>query len=57
MAIRTTVEIPKRLHDLLRREAERSGSSVRSLMIRAVERTYSESGKSAYGQTRPKVSR
>jgi len=45
MAVRTTVDIPEPLHDRLRRRAERSGVSIRSLIVRAIEQTYSESGK------------
>ena len=45
MAIRTTVDIPEPLHDRLRHRAERSGVSIRSLIIRAIERAYSENKK------------
>jgi len=37
MAVRTTVDIPDRLHDRLRRRAQRSGTSIRALIIRAIE--------------------
>ena len=40
MAVRTTVDIPESLHQALRRQAESSGTSVRSLIIRAIEETY-----------------
>jgi hypothetical protein len=40
MSIRTTVDIPDPLHDALRERAERTGSSIRSLIIRAIEQTY-----------------
>jgi hypothetical protein len=40
MAIRTTVDIPDPLHDLLRRRAEATGGSIRALIIQAVELTY-----------------
>jgi hypothetical protein len=40
MAIRTTVDIPEPLHDELRRRAERSGVSIRSLIVRALEQAY-----------------
>jgi hypothetical protein len=40
MAIRTTVDIPEPLHDALRQRAERSKTSIRALIIRALERTY-----------------
>ena len=40
MPVRTTVDIPEPLHDLLRRRAERSGSSIRSLIVQAIEQAY-----------------
>ncbi len=42
MAVRTTVDIPEPLHDELRHRAERSGTSIRALIVRALEQTYSE---------------
>ena len=48
MAVRTTVDIPEPLHDLLRDQAERSGVSIRALVIRAIEQTYSEGKKGIY---------
>jgi hypothetical protein len=42
MAIRTTVDIPEPLHDELRRRAHRSGTSIRGLIIRAIEQTYND---------------
>ena len=48
MAIRTTVDIPEPLHDRLRHRAERSGTSIRALIVRAIEQVYSEGKKSAY---------
>lgn len=48
MAIRTTVDIPEELHDRLRRRAERSGVSIRSLIIRAIEQAYREARKDEY---------
>jgi hypothetical protein len=42
MAVRTTVDIPEPLHDQLRRRAESSGASIRSLIVRAIEQTYAE---------------
>jgi hypothetical protein len=42
MAIRTTIDIPEPLHDQLRRRAESSGTSIRSLIVRAIEETYTE---------------
>jgi hypothetical protein len=40
MAVRTTVDIPEPLHDRLRRRAESSGTSIRSLIVSAIEQTY-----------------
>jgi hypothetical protein len=45
MAIRTTVDLPEPLHDLLRHRAEESGTSIRALIIRAIEQAYRKSGK------------
>jgi len=42
MAVRTTVDLPEPLHDRLRDRAERSGASIRSLIVRALEETYAE---------------
>lgn len=47
MAIRTTVDIPEPLHQKLRSKAEQCGTSIRALIINALERTYSESGTGA----------
>jgi len=43
MPVRTTVDIPEPLHDLLRRKAESSGASIRSLIVRAIEESYAAS--------------
>jgi len=48
MAVRTTVDIPKSVHDNLRRRATRSGTSIRALIIRAIELTYGESKSGDY---------
>lgn len=48
MAVRTTVDIPEPLHDRLRLRAERSGASIRALIIRAIEQVYSERKKGDY---------
>jgi len=40
--VRTTIVIPDLLHDRLRRRAEISGTSIRSLIVRAIEETYAE---------------
>jgi len=45
MAVRTTVDIPAPLHDELRRRAENSGTSIRSLIVRALEERYAARGK------------
>jgi len=42
MPVRTTVDIPEPLHDRLRQRAESSGTSIRSLIVRALEETYAE---------------
>ncbi len=42
MTVRTTVDIPEPLHDRLRRRAESSGVSIRSLIVHAIEETYAE---------------
>lgn len=41
MAVRTTVDIPEPLHEALRHRAEQSGTSMRALIIQALEQTYS----------------
>lgn len=43
MAVRTTVDIPESLHEALRHRADSSGTSVRSLIVAAIEQTYSPS--------------
>ena len=48
MAVRTTVDIPEPLHDALRQRAQRSGASIRALIIRAIEQVYSERKKGPY---------
>ena len=40
MAVRRTVDIPEALHDRLRRRAESTGTSIRALVVRALEETY-----------------
>lgn len=40
MAVRTTVDIPAPLHELLRRRAEQSGTSIRALIVQAIEQAY-----------------
>ncbi len=48
MAVRTTIDIPEPLHDTLRRKAERSGASIRSLIVRAIQQTSAEGRKGDY---------
>jgi hypothetical protein len=48
MPIRTTIDVPEPLHERLRRRAEQSGTSIRALVIRAIEQVYSEGGKGSY---------
>jgi hypothetical protein len=48
MAIRTTVDIPEPLHEALRHRATQSGTSMRALIIRALEQSYSTPSKGAY---------
>jgi hypothetical protein len=42
MAVRTTIVIPEPLPHKLRQHAQQSGSSMRALIVRAIEQTYSE---------------
>lgn len=48
MAVRTTVDIPDPLHEALRIRAERGGTSIRALIIRALEQAYSKKESGAY---------
>ena len=48
MPTRTTIDIPEPLHDELRLRAERSGTSIRSLIVRAIEQVYIEPRKGEY---------
>jgi hypothetical protein len=48
MAVRVTVDIPESLHKHLRRLAESSGTSVRSLIVSAIVQTYTEPRKDRY---------
>jgi hypothetical protein len=45
MPVRTTVDIPEPLHARLRLRAEQSGASIRSLIVRALEESYADTGK------------
>ena len=42
MAVRTTVDIPEPLHERLKNRAHVSGTSIRALIVSAIEQTYSE---------------
>ncbi|MGP0070783.1 MAG: hypothetical protein ACLPWF_02460 [Bryobacteraceae bacterium] len=53
MAIRTTVDIPESLHDVLRHRAAQSGTSMRALIVRAIEETYGSKRKGAYVTSPP----
>jgi hypothetical protein len=48
MAIRTTVDIPEPVHQVLRNRAAQSGTSIRALILRALEDTYSKKRKGKY---------
>ena len=48
MAIRTTVDIPEPLHNRLRHRAEQTGTSMRALIIQALEQTYNTHRKGRY---------
>ena len=52
MAVRTTVDIPQPLHDRLRKRSEQTGTSMRALIVRALELAYSAPEKSG-GLTGP----
>jgi hypothetical protein len=47
MPVRTTVDIPEPLHDVLRHRAEQSRSSIRALIMQALEQTYGQRAKGA----------
>ena len=48
MAVRTTVDIPEPLHDELKRRAQVSGVSIRSLIVKALEEAYVPPRKGKY---------
>ncbi|MDQ2899935.1 MAG: ribbon-helix-helix domain-containing protein [Acidobacteriota bacterium] len=48
MPFRTTVDIPEPLHDRVLHIAEKSGVSIRSLIVRALEQTYYEKATGEY---------
>jgi len=39
--MQTTVDIPEALHDRLRQRAERAGTSIQELIVKAIEQSYS----------------
>jgi hypothetical protein len=45
---RTTLDIPEPLHDALRQRAAQAGTSMRALIIQALEEAYSRKRKGAY---------
>jgi hypothetical protein len=47
MAIRTTVDVPETVYDVLRSRSEQTGASMRSLIVQALELTYSPEKKGA----------
>jgi hypothetical protein len=51
---RSTVDIPEPLHKLLRQRAEQSGTSIRSLIVRAIEQAYAKP-KRGYRLTGPMI--
>jgi hypothetical protein len=55
MAVRTTVDLPDHLHDRLRNRAEKSGASIRSLIVGAIEQIYSDTNKGGDRLTRPLI--
>ena len=48
MAIRTTVEIPEALHTALRHRAAQSRTSMRALIVEAIEEKYCKKRKGRY---------
>lgn len=56
VAIRTTVDIPEPLHAVLRHKAAQSHTSMRALIVQAIEDKYSPTRKGAY-VTEPPIKR
>jgi hypothetical protein len=54
MPVRTIVDLPDPLYERLRNQAEKSGDSIRSLIVRAIEQTY-DTNKSGERLTGPLV--
>lgn len=48
MAVRTTVDIPEPLHDVIRQRAHQSGTSMRLLIVRSLEQSYGKTGKTGF---------
>ena len=48
MAVRTTIDLPQPLHDALRQQAAQAGTSIRALIIRAIEQSYIKPSKGKY---------
>ena len=48
MPVRTTVDIPQPLYELLRRRARQSGTSIRALIVGALERIYADRKQDEY---------
>ena len=55
MPVRTTVDLPDPLHDRLRNRADKPGTSIRSLIVRAIEQTYPDANKRGDHLTRPLI--
>jgi hypothetical protein len=48
MNVRTTIDIPQPLHDKLRHKAQQSRSSIRALILTALEQAYTPRKKGRY---------
>ena len=48
MAFRVTVGIPETLHERLRRRAQDTGTSMRTLIVQAIEQAYAEPRKGKF---------
>jgi hypothetical protein len=55
MPVRTIVDLPDPLYERLRNQAEKSGDSIPSLVVRAIEQTYLDTNKSGERLTGPLV--
>jgi hypothetical protein len=53
MPARTTIELPQTLHERLKQRSRASGASIRTLVVRALEETYADTGNSAPKAGRP----